>query len=320
MDISIVIPNYNGEELLKKNLSRVLDSVKEYKNGKIEIIIPDDASKDNSVEVIAEFIASIKEKHIVGKTIHNDDRAKGGFSANVNRGVALATGEILLLLNSDVIPKKGFLELLLRHFSEKDIFGVGCMDESIEEGKIVPRGRGIGKWQRGFLQHSAGELDKTNTLWVSCGSAAFRKSLWDQLGGLQNMYNPFYWEDIDLSYRGQKAGYKVVFEKESVVTHEHSKGAILTNYKPEPVRIIAYRNQFFFVWVNITDSSFLLSHLIWLPYHFLNAIKGQDKAFLLGFGKAIFQLPKVLKVRKENKKLLKISDRQIIQQFSSEEF
>jgi GT2 family glycosyltransferase len=315
MNISIVIPNYNGEELLKKNLSKVLDSVKDYKNGKIEIIIPDDASKDNSVEIIAKFITSIKEKHIIGKTIHNDDRAKGGFSANVNRGAGLATGDILLLLNSDVIPKKGFLENLLKHFSDEKVFGVGCMDESVEDGKIVLRGRGIGKWHKGFLQHSAGKLDKTNTLWVSCGSAAFRKSLWNKLGGLQNMYNPFYWEDIDLSYRGQKSGYKVIFEKESVVTHEHSKGAILTNYKPEPVRIIAYRNQFFFVWFNITNVGFLMSHLFWLPYHLLNAIKGKDRAFLIGFWQAFRKLPQVLTVRAKNKKFFTVSDKQILQQF-----
>ena len=318
MNISMVIPNYNGEEIIKKNLPKVLDSVKEYKKGTIEIIIPDDASKDNSLEVIEAFISSIKDKHIIGKTIRNTDRSKGGFSANVNRGADLATGEILILLNSDVIPKKGFLESLLNHFTDENVFGVGCMDESIENGKTVLRGRGIGKWHKGFLQHSAGKLDKTNTLWVSCGSAAFRKLLWDRLGGLQNMYNPFYWEDIDLSYRAQKAGYKVIFEKESVVTHEHSKGAILTNYRPDSVRIIAYCNQFFFVWFNVTDWNLIVSHLFWLPYHLLNAIKGRDKTFILGFWKAVVQFPQMLTVRANNKKLFKITDKEILQQFTAE--
>ena len=60
MNISIIIPNYNGAEILKKNLPKVLESVKNYKNGKVEIIIPDDPSTDNSKQVIAAFIAGIK--------------------------------------------------------------------------------------------------------------------------------------------------------------------------------------------------------------------------------------------------------------------
>jgi len=106
------------------------------------------------------------------------------------------------------------------------------MDESIEHGKVVLRGRGIGKWQRGFLTHSLGDLNKTDTLWVSCGSGAFRASIYRKIGGLNNIYNPFYWEDIDLSYKAQKAGFKVIFEPKSKVIHEHSKGAIASNYKP----------------------------------------------------------------------------------------
>lgn len=315
MNISIIIPNYNGEELLKKNLPKVLDAVKDYKKESIEIIIPDDASEDNSQEVINDFIASINDKNIKGISEFNKDRAKGGFSANLNRGVLLATGDVLILLNSDVVPKKGFLEPLIKHFNDEKVFAVGCMDESIEGGKVILRGRGVGKWQKGFLIHSAGELNKTNTLWVSGGSGAFRKSMWDKLGGLQNLYNPFYWEDIDLSYRAQKSGYKVIFEKESVVTHDHSKGTIKTHYKSNYVKAIAYRNQFFFVWLNITDWNLLLSHFLWLPYHLLNAIKGRDRAFLIGFFQALSFLPSIWKIQKGNKKLFIKKDKSILDEY-----
>lgn len=312
MDISIIIPNYNGEELLKKNLPKVVEAVEGYKNGKIELIIPDDASSDNSEKVIKDFIASLKNRNIIGKTIRNDDRSKGGFSANVNRGVALATGNILIFLNSDVIPHKGFLEPLLSHFSDDQVFGVGCMDESIENGKIVLRGRGVGKWQRGFLTHRLGELDKSTTLWVSGGSGAFRASIYKEIRGLNNIYNPFYWEDIDLSYKAQKAGYKVFFERKSRVTHEHSKGAIATHYKPFRIQKIVYRNMFFFVWLNVSDTGFLLTHMLWLPYYFLKTLLNKDFAFWVGFGLALQSLPKVIAERQKNKKLWKLSDKEIL--------
>src|SRR5579863_4150493 len=101
MNISIIIPNYNGERVLSKNLPHVLVAVKGYKKGKVEIIIPNDPSTDKSKEVIADFIVSLKGTGVIGKTVDNARKEESGFSKNVSRGVALATGDILLLLNND---------------------------------------------------------------------------------------------------------------------------------------------------------------------------------------------------------------------------
>lgn len=316
MNLSIIIPNYNGEELMKNNLPKVVRAVKEYKNGEIEIIIPDDASTDKSVDVIKKFITSLKEKNMRARLIENNNRAEGGFSKNVNRGANTATGDILILLNSDVIPHKGFLEPLLKHFTDPNIFAVGCMDESVEDGRIVLRGRGVGSWKRGFLVHSAGSLEKTNTLWVSCGSGAFRKSIWDKLGGLNELYNPFYWEDIDLSYRALKSGYSLFFEEKSVVVHEHSKGAIEKNYSNYNKIKIVYRNQFTFVWINATDPVILLSHIFWLPYHTLKALLRRDKAYFWGLSHAVLRLPLILQYKEKSKKMFTKSDKEVVKSFA----
>jgi GT2 family glycosyltransferase len=312
MNISIIIPNYNGEEILKKNLPKVLDAVKSYHGGKLEIIIPNDPSTDNSKKVIDSFIASLQETNVIGKTIDNTNKKESGFAKNVNRGVTLATGDILLLLNSDVVPHKDFLAPLLKHFSDEKVFAVGCMDESIEGDKIVHRGRGIGSWQRGFLMHKAGKLNSDTTLWVSGGSSAFRKTIWDRLQGLDPLYNPFYWEDIDLSYRALKSGYKVIFEQKSIVTHEHDKGAIKTEFKSDYIKKIAYRNQFIFVWKNITDSSLITSHILWLPYHIIKAFLRQDKSFIQGFISALLVLPKINHNKSVMKKIFIVQDKEVI--------
>ncbi|MBI5123516.1 glycosyltransferase family 2 protein [Candidatus Roizmanbacteria bacterium] len=316
MNLSIVIPNYNGEKLLKKNLPKVLEAVKEYKKGKIEIIIADDPSTDNSSQVIKEFTGSIKDKHIIGKTISNKNKREAGFSKNVNRGVSLATGEILILLNSDVSPHRDFLTALLSHFSDPKIFAVGCMDESREGDKTVLRGRGIGRWNKGFLMHKKGSVDKENTLWVSGGSGAFRMSIWNKLRGLDNLYNPFYWEDIDLSYRALKSGYKIYFESKSIVVHEHEKGAIISKFKPMHIQKIAYRNQFIFVWKNITDWQLVFSHIFWLPYHLLNALRRKDWAFVAGFYLAVANLSQIMRSREQAHKLFLRTDKQVIKEQS----
>jgi len=311
MDISVVIPNYNGENLIKKNLNKVAETIYNFakkKNKKAEIVVVDDNSQDNSIEEL-EKIKKNWDGKLKIKVIKNDKNY--GFSTTANNGVRIANGEILILLNTDITPENDFLTPFFKYFDDESVFAVGCMDKSIEKDGVVLRGRGTGEWKRGFLTHRKGNIDKNKTLWVSGGSGAFRRSIWQKLGGLNEIYNPFYWEDIDLSYRALKSGYKLFFEKESTVIHEHEKGAIKSKYTPYQVKIIAYRNQFIFVWTN-ADFSFILTNLLFLPYHMLKALFNADKAFFIGFFKAIVMLPKILDVRSNNKKLFIKTDSQII--------
>lgn len=313
MNISIVIPNYNGEIILKKNLPKLLDAIKNYKNGTKEVIIADDCSVDDSVKVIKKLIESNGKKGTKIKLLISSKNK--GFSSNVNKGFAAATGEIVILLNTDVIPSDDFLIPILRHFSDERVFAVGCMNESVENGKIVLRGRGIGQWKKGFLVHSGGLLDKDNTLWISGGSGAFKKEIWDKLGGLDEIYDPFYWEDIDISYIAQRAGYKCIFEKTSIVRHEHEKGAIKNKYSPAEIKKIAYRNQFIFVWKN-ADLGLVLNHIFWLPYYLVTSFLG-DRLLIIGFLRAFLVIGKVLSSRRKTRKHFKLTDRQVMQAYKT---
>lgn len=301
MSISVIIPNYNGQDLLKKNLPKVLATL-----GDMELIVVDDASVDSSLKLLDSFKDKIK-------IIKNEKNL--GFSSTVNRGVKEAKGEIIILLNTDVVPEKGFLIPLLSHFKDESIFAVGCMDKSVENGKIILRGRGIGSWKRGFLVHSRGEVDKKDTLWVAGGSGAFRKSTWEKLGGFNEMYSPFYWEDIDLSYRALKCGYKIMFEPKSIVVHEHEEGAIKSTYSNSKIKTVAYRNQFIFVWKNVSDLDLILSHFFWLPYHFIKAFVGGDISFFKGFFSAFVLLSEIIKYRLEDQEQFKRKDEQVVAAF-----
>jgi GT2 family glycosyltransferase len=309
MDISIIIPNYNGESLLKANLEKVYRECAAYKFGKTEIIVVDDCSTDKSVEAINELKSAKVNRIILIKNAKNL-----GFAPTVNKGVKAAKGEIVILLNTDVYPEENFLEPLLEHFADEKVFAVGCLDRSVEDSGTILRGRGLGVWKRGFLVHRRGEVDKTNTLWVSGGSGAFRKSIWESLGGLNELYAPFYWEDIDLSYRALKSGYKVLFEPKSVVVHEHEKGAIKTKYSETKIKIIAYKNQFIFVWEN-ADLSLIFSHILWLPYYFIKAVLNSDWPFVLGFLNAFLLMPKVAIRRYKAQKLFVKKDAEVTQEF-----
>ena len=303
MKISVIIPNYNGENLLRQNLPKVIAAIKNHDEK--EIIITDDASSDNSKNVVNE----IKKENKGFKITFLSSTENKGFSSNVDRGVNSATGEILILLNTDVSPNEDFLKPLLKHFKDKKVFAVGCLERSIESDKnVVLRGRGVGSWQRGFLIHKRGEVNKENTLWVSGGSGAFRKEIWDKLGGFNSLYDPFYWEDIDLSYRALKFGYKVLFEPDSIIKHEHEQGAIKSKYSKDEVKKIAYRNQFIFTWLNLTDVKLLFLHCAFIPYHLIKTFLRRDLLFISGFFRAFILLPKILKCREQNMQDFIISD------------
>ena len=76
------------------------------------------------------------------------------------------------------------------------------------------------------------------------------------------LFNPFYWEDIDLSYRAVKAGYALKFEKKSIVHHYHEKGKILTFFSGSLIQELL-RNQFVFIWKNMSDIDIIRSHFFW---------------------------------------------------------
>lgn len=308
MKIDVIIPNYNGSQLIQKNIEPVLVALKKYD---ARIIIVDDCSVDSEFAALQEIVKNVSTGNQTRITVLRNNTNKG-FSSTVNRGVKEGSGEILVLLNTDVKPEKDFLESVIPHFEDPHMFAVGCMDRSIENGKEVLRGRGIGKWKRGILAHSRGEVDKSDTLWVSGGSGIFRRSIWETLGGLNELYSPFYWEDIDLSYRALKAGYRIVFEKKSVVIHEHEEGAIKKTRSVSEVKKISYRNQFTFVWLNASDPQLLLSHILWLPYHIVNSVRKKEWTLIDGLFNAVIQLPTILKSRASIQKKRKVSDRAVM--------
>ncbi|MBI5613845.1 glycosyltransferase [Candidatus Gottesmanbacteria bacterium] len=295
---SIVIPNWNGIKLLQMHLAQVVQA----SLGR-EIIFSDDASTDESVDFVSKSYPDIV---IVKNSVHK------GFSSTVNAGVSRASGDIVFLLNTDVIPEKSCIDFLLPHFADEKVFAVGCLEHSHEKNSIVFRGNGEAWWEKGFYLHKKGSTTKSATAWVSGGSGAFRRNMWERLGGMDPLFDPFYWEDIDLSYRAVKAGYTLKFEKNSIVHHYHEKGKILTFFSKTLIQKIVFRNQFIFIWKNMSDKDIIRSHFFWLPVRFMQAVFRFDLSFIAGFLSSFLMLPKVLKRRWVVQKSFILRDRDVV--------
>ena len=301
MSVSVIIPNYNGKKLLEKYLPSVFLSLEESD----EVIVVDDHSSDSSIEFL-------RSKYPQVQIVQNVTNRRFAFSCN--QGVHEAKNEICVLLNNDVQPSVGFLDPLVQALNKSErVFAVGCLEKNLD-GKLS--GRSSGEFRRGLLVHwRAKDQKKTSTLWASGGSMAFRKSLWNKLGGMDETFAPAYWEDIDICYRAVKSGYVVVFEPQSLVFHQHET----TNKKAlgeVALQIASFKNMFLFFWKNVTASTLIREHVLWLPYHLVRGTMRSRGLLLLGFFQALIQLPKILDNRKHLASRWKLQDHEVIEKSS----
>lgn len=291
MTISIIIPNWNGEEKLKKNLPKVLET-----EGVDEFIIVDDASTDGSIKLIENSFPKIK-------LIKKDKNS--GFSSTVNLGVKSAQSDLVFLVNSDAVPDKKCLEKIRSYFKDFKIFSVGFNTGG---------SWAWAKFEKGYFWHYQAPKEnpqKTHqTLWVSGGSGVFRKDIWQKLGGFDELMDPFYEEDVDLGYRATKRGYVNIWEADAFVEHYEEPGVISKNFSKDFVSKIAQRNQLIFIWKNIIDKDMINAHIGIL----LSKLLTSPKYFSV-FLSALIRLMEIIKKRATEKKESVVTDREILEKY-----
>ena len=185
--------------------------------------------------------------------------------------------------------------------------------------QIESGGNRVGKnkiyWQDGFFHHEHEVSDMAGiTAWAEGGSCMVNKELFRKLRGFDPLYSPFYWEDIDLSYRAYKAGYEVYFDPGILVHHAH-ESTIGKYYKKKNIKRIALRHQLIFIWKNITDPRLRRSHASALVRLLISSfIRGKFETHRAWLG-AIIRYPGIVRARRREKKLHKIADTQILDLF-----
>jgi GT2 family glycosyltransferase/glycosyltransferase involved in cell wall biosynthesis len=322
---SIIIPNWNGRELLEQCLPSVVEAVRSDGESH-EIIVVDNHSTDDSVRFLKANYPEVKVLEL--------DRNRG-FAGGCNAGAAESQNEILVFLNNDMIVDRGFLRPLLDGFAppssplsggEGGVFAVSSQIYFWDaEKRREETGQTRGFLKLGFLQvvHdeppplypplSRGEKGGRvrPVLYAGGGSSAFDKSKFLALGGFDELFQPFYWEDTDISYRAWKRGWKVLYEPRSVVHHKH-RGTIGKTYDASFTHKAVNRNHLLFLWKNFTDPSLLLLHpfvllgrLVW------NYLLG-NFTYLAAFGSAVSQLGEVWRRRARENRQRKLSDRQVL--------
>lgn len=290
---SVVIPNWQGRALLEKNLPSVLAI------GADEVIVVENGSTDGSLEYLKKQVTSNKKQEL--KVIENERNL--GFARGVDQGVKAATGDVIILLNTDVSPSQDLIKHILRHFQGESVFAVSFNEEEWSWAK--------GFMSRGLIEHAPGKKVELahDSFWASGGSAAFARGKWLELGGFNLIYEPFYWEDVDLSYRAQKRGWKVLWEPNAQVEHKHEV-TVGKHSLGDKKDMVAQRNQILFFWCNITSTSMWVQHLIYMPLRLIHP------GYWIPFLWAILKLPQVL-VSRIKYAGGEVSDEEILAKFKS---
>lgn len=239
-----------------------------------------------------------------------ENKKNFGFAVSMNIGVKAAKNTPVMLLNSDVILKDNSYLLAVTELNQdRSLFAVGfCQKE--KDDRLV--GRNKIYWKRGLLFHAAADSSvSARTAWAEGGACMIDRDKFLRLGGFDPIYSPFYWEDIDLSYRAWKSGYKTIFNPSIVVEHHHE--TTIGKYFPEKfIRTTAFRNQFLFIWKNINDPKLLIAHFLLLPVNILYYIFKREWYFSAGLVAAV---KKIGLIRRQS---YKITDDTIINLFSHE--
>ncbi len=227
MDVSVVIVSFNVRYFLESCLYSVFRALKEVDGG--EVIVVDNNSVDGTVPMLREKFPEVK-------LIPN--RENVGFARACNQGLSVARGRYLLLLNPDTLIEENTLKKVVSFMDDHPDAGAVGVKMIDGKGNFLPESKrafptpmvafykifglaALFPRSKRFNRYYLGHLDENTTHPVEVLTGAFmmvRTDLLRKIGGLDEEYF-MYGEDIDLSYRILKEGYRNYYFPEATIIH-----------------------------------------------------------------------------------------------------
>jgi len=303
---SLIISTWNGRRLLETCLPNVLRAV-EQSGGDHEVIVVDDASTDDTVEFVRREFPEVRLLALARNL---------RFAGANNAAARLARGEVLVFLNNDMLVAPDFLNPLLRHFGDPDVFAVTAhlqmAPRRVAGHEVSETGLVRGRFEDGFfvLRHEQPiSQAPARVIYAGGGSTAWRRDRFLELGGFDRLFRPFYFEDLDVSHRAQKMGWSVLFEPRSLLEHKHRQTNNPDNFPGAYVDLIFGKNYLLFMWKALTDPELLSEHFRGLWRRLMNP--RVDPQLTASFMRATVQLPELLIKRHRARRAGMLSDREV---------
>jgi GT2 family glycosyltransferase len=257
--LTIVIINYKTPQLVIDCLGTLLPETAEL-NAKVVVV--DNASKDNSCDIIQQWISEQACLYKV-ELIKSTDNT--GFSGGNNTGIKAEKAEYYLLLNSDTLVRKGAISLLLEAAKEHD--QAGLISPRLEWGNGVPQescfrfhsplSELISSANTGAITRLLRKFNVPHPVsnkpnfydWTSFACVLIRAEVFDDIGLMDDGYF-MYFEDVAFSHKALQAGWKVLNIPDAHVVHLRGGSSPVKSQAKQRKRLPRYyyesRTRFFY--------------------------------------------------------------------------
>ncbi len=216
MLLSVVIVNWNS----KDHLATCLESLRKQTHRELDVIVVDNGSTDGSIELVATRFPDVTLIR-AGENL--------GFAEGCNRGLKLARGPWVAMLNNDAFAEPEWAAALVRE-AESAAANVGTLQSLMvfQERPDVVNSAGVElRWNGGGSDRLEGQSRSLSTtpaeIFCACaGAAAYRRRMLEQVKTKSGYFDRTYFmylEDLDLGWRAQLAGWRARYVPDSVVHH-----------------------------------------------------------------------------------------------------
>jgi len=270
--ISIIIPVYNGEETLGRCLQALVDQIK----SAAEIIVVDNGSTDNSIDIVQSYARnSIVPIRVV-------EVLKRGAAAARNSGVWAAKGEWIAFIDADCEPEVDWIETGCKLIAAKKPQAMAGPAWGTLDGGLSAKLLGLTTLSVGLPEHWVTDAGDTGTRGFATANFWICKKLFDAVGGFDETLTTS-GEDYDLCGRIYRHGERILYTPSLCVRHHHMDG--MADMLAKAVRYGQAHGMLFdrygdpgmyLDWVNGRQFRFASSRKIWV-----NLVSAEKKAGVL---------------------------------------
>jgi GT2 family glycosyltransferase len=220
---SVVIPNWNGLQYLPT----CMGSLRAQTRPALQVILADSASRDGSLALVR---SDYPEVEVIALPVNR------GFTGAVNAGIARARGTWVALLNQDAEADPQWLEEFERvALAHPEAGAIACKIRLLDRrDHLHSTGDGYGRdgigINHGVWQRDEGQFDVEHEVFGACGgAAAYRRTALDEVGRFDERLFMYY-DDVDLAWRLQLAGWRAVFAPRAVAYHHLTSGGVTASF------------------------------------------------------------------------------------------
>ncbi len=306
MKVAVVIPNWNGQDYIANCLKSL-----EEQTLKPDIIVVDNGSVDNSVEIIQKEFPGVKLL---------PQKTNLGFTGGVNKGIryAIKNGyEYVALFNNDAIASISWLKNLVESGNKHQQVGIvtGKLMRA-DKKRFDSTGdfysiRGI-PFPRGRNQIDKGQYNKIESVFGASGGASlYRVKMFEEVGLFDERFFAYY-EDVDISFRARLRGWDIIYNPSSIAYHEVSA----TSSKLGLFSYYHSTKNFYFLYLKNMPSCLFLKYLPSFVYQAMRSaasslVHFRTISYLRAMLCVLFYAPSVLKSRYSIQKNRRISCEEI---------